>query len=498
MGLTQVSTDGVKNDAITKTKIPANQIEASELADNAVDTNAIANDAITRDKIADDVIASEHFIAGEVDTTALATNAVTTAKIADDAVTADKLANSINTAIAANTAKDLTALSASNLTSGTIPDARLPATLPAISGANLTNLPAGGKVTNLVMNGNFKLAQRGTSHGSSGYRTVDRWKMSAGGASAALTQSQYGAISGTSPYAEGHHQAYRFLNAGQNANTAGYVNMQHSIEAQDIVSSGWNYKSSSSYITLSFWVRGSVTQTYLVSLLTNDGTAREWNHLVSLSADAWTKVTMTIPGDSNITMNNDNGIGLTLYFHAYLGSDYTSGSTVDQWVNHAGYTSRPDMGAGWWTTSNSTFMLTGVQLEAGNSASDYAHESFSETLQKCKRYCHVVASQQYSPIGIGFQYYSATIFIPYGPIDMRTTPTMVAKAGVSGAYLYEKVFSNSPEYHHQIGLDSKTKKDHAMFTMSGDASKAGDAVRISVHAVTLNNNEPFVYLDAEL
>ena len=51
MGLTQVSKDGVKNDAITKTKIPANQIEASELADNAVDTNAIADQAVTLDKL---------------------------------------------------------------------------------------------------------------------------------------------------------------------------------------------------------------------------------------------------------------------------------------------------------------------------------------------------------------------------------------------------------------------------------------------------------------
>ena len=51
MALTKVSTDGVKDDAITKTKIPANQIEASELADNAVDTNAIADDAVTVSKI---------------------------------------------------------------------------------------------------------------------------------------------------------------------------------------------------------------------------------------------------------------------------------------------------------------------------------------------------------------------------------------------------------------------------------------------------------------
>ena len=55
MGLTQISTDGVKNDAITKTKIPANQIEASELADNAVDTNAIANNAVTAGKLASGV-----------------------------------------------------------------------------------------------------------------------------------------------------------------------------------------------------------------------------------------------------------------------------------------------------------------------------------------------------------------------------------------------------------------------------------------------------------
>ena len=77
MALTKISTDGVKDDAITKAKIPADQIETSELA--------------------------------------------------NDAVTEDKLANSINTAIAANTAKDLTNLSASNLTSGTVPDARISA-----------------------------------------------------------------------------------------------------------------------------------------------------------------------------------------------------------------------------------------------------------------------------------------------------------------------------------------------------------------------------------
>ena len=62
--------------------------------------------------------------------------------VADGSITTAKLASSVSSAIAANTAKDLTALSASNLTSGTVPDARFPATLPAASAANLTNVPA--------------------------------------------------------------------------------------------------------------------------------------------------------------------------------------------------------------------------------------------------------------------------------------------------------------------------------------------------------------------
>jgi len=462
MGLTKTGTDGIKDDAVTTDKLAADSVDGTKIADNSIN--------------------SEHYTDGSIDTAHIADNQITLAKMAGGTdgqiITYD--ANGDPVAVGPGT------------------DGQVLTSTGAGSPPAFESIPPSGKVTNLVMNGNFKLAQRGTTSTSSGYKTADRWKLNTGGANTTLTQSQYDSISGTSPYAEGHHQAFRIENAGQNANTQGYVHVVQYIEAQDIINSGWNYLSSSSYITLSFWIRSSVTQTHLVSVLTNDGTMREWNHLVSLTADQWTKVTMTIPGDSNITMNDDEGIGLGISFHAYLGSHYTSGSTVDQWVTHAGYTSRPDMGSTWWTTSNATFMLTGVQLEVGNSASDYAHESHIETLNKCKRYCHVVAEQPYAPLGTGFQYYSGTIFIPYGPIDMRTTPTMVAKAGASGAYSYEKLFSNSAEYIHQISLDSKTKQKHAMFNMAGDNTRAGEAVRCSVHWHVLSNGEPFVYLDAEL
>lgn len=85
----------------------------------------------------------------------MALTKISTEGFEDDSVTDAKLANAINSAITANTQKDLTALDASNLTSGTIPDDRFPATLPAVSAANLTNLPASG--VSVSGNGNNKI-----------------------------------------------------------------------------------------------------------------------------------------------------------------------------------------------------------------------------------------------------------------------------------------------------------------------------------------------------
>ena len=100
---------------------------------------------------------------------------------------------------------------ASNLT-GTVADARistltaskLSGTLPAISGANLTNLPASGKATNLVINGAMMVAQRGTSSTSGGYQTVDRIEVGYSGLDENTTQAQVDVASGTTPVSYTH------------------------------------------------------------------------------------------------------------------------------------------------------------------------------------------------------------------------------------------------------------------------------------------------------
>jgi hypothetical protein len=91
MTLTQISTAGVKDDAVTSGKIPANAVGSSELADNAVDTAAIANDAVTNAKIADNAIENNQLADGEITAAKLASNSVTSAKIVNEAVQLEHL-----------------------------------------------------------------------------------------------------------------------------------------------------------------------------------------------------------------------------------------------------------------------------------------------------------------------------------------------------------------------------------------------------------------------
>ena len=116
MALTKVSTHGVKDDAITAGKIPANAIGASELADNAVDSNAIADNAVTGTKITGNAVGLAALADNAVDTNAIANDAVNAAKIADDAVNGSHLADGAinNTALIADNV-----VSTNKLTNGT-------------------------------------------------------------------------------------------------------------------------------------------------------------------------------------------------------------------------------------------------------------------------------------------------------------------------------------------------------------------------------------------
>ena len=245
------------------------------------------------------------------------------------------------------------------------------------------------KATNIVINGACLIAQRGTSSTSDDYQTVDRFAKDESGTDESLTQAQVDVASGTTPYTLGFRKAFKITNGNQTsgAGTSDRAGIAYKIEAQDIATSGWNYLSSSSYITFSYWVKSSVAQNFYNTFKNDDGTSQRYvTETGSLSADTWTKITKTIPGNSNLTFNNDNGEGLEITWELFRGTDQTGTRPLNAWAAADNATRTPDQTTTWWTTNDATFEITGVQLEVGDSATDFEHLSFGEDYLRCARY----------------------------------------------------------------------------------------------------------------
>jgi len=260
-------------------------------------------------------------------------------------------------------------------------------------GSNLTGLSTPLSFRNLIINGAMRVAQRGTSTtSSSGVGTVDRVIFYYGGIAQHIPQAQVDVASGTTPYTNGFRKAFRVTNANQGtAGSDDTVVILYRIEAQDLANSGWNYTSSSSFITLSYWVKSSVQQNFYVTLKSGDGTPQKYaTETGSLSANAWTKVTKTIPGNSNITFNNDNGEGLEIEWSLYRGTDQTGSMSLNAWAANNNSVRTPDQPVAWFQTNGATFELTGVQLEVGSTATAFEHRSFAEELERCKRYFFIL------------------------------------------------------------------------------------------------------------
>ena len=290
-------------------------------------------------------------------------------------------------------------------------------------------LPLAGQLgnRNLIINGAMQVAQRGTSSTSSGIQTVDRMPLQFAGTDEAPTQAQVDVASGTTPYTSGFRKAFKITNGNQTsgAGAADYLWLQYKIEAQDIANSGWNYVSSSSNITLSFWIKSSVAQDFSIALRSEDGTRQIYNMTTgSLSADTWTKVTKTIPGNSNLQFDNNNAVGLTLFIIGFAGTNSTTtGLTQNAWSAFTNSKFSGDMTSTWYTTNDSTLEMTGVQLEVGSVATDFEHRSFADELAKCCRYFQHLGRDDrlvYTTQTLGS--YNPATFLVF-PVEMRATPT---------------------------------------------------------------------------
>ena len=309
---------------------------------------------------------------------------------------------------------------------------------------------------NLVINGGMNVAQRqSASTSTQGYGTVDRFKKVGSGLGNTFSQEQITLSSSDTPYSSGFRKAFRVSqDQAGTANASGAIDFSHYIEAQNIAGSGWNYTSASSKITLQFWFRASTNQTFYGFLLTSDGTVQINPFSFTASGNnTWTKVTKTFTGNSNITINNDNGTGLIVYLVPYYGTDYQGSISLDTWTTLANNDYVPSMASTWLTAGASTFDVTGMQLEVGDTATDFEHRSFAQELLLCQRY-YAVAGVITATDNAGRYHNNVSL-----PVDMRTSPTRSVGAietgsGATMAPNYEQGLANSKRHFYQGTVNS--------------------------------------------
>ena len=297
--------------------------------------------------------------------------------------------------------------------------------------ARITGMTGGGGLShrNIIVNGAMKVAQYGVSSTSTGFGSVDRFQISYSGTDEAPTQAQASVASGTTPYSLGFRKSFKITNGNQTsgAGATDHIQTIYTVEDQDLANSGWNYTSSSSYVTLSFYIKSSIAQNFYFYLQSDNGS--QYRYVMetgSLSADTWTKVTKTIPGNSNIVLNSDNGVGMYLVYSLFDGTDRTGSRPLNAWAALDNTSRTPDQTSTWYTTNDSTWEITGVQLEVGSQATAFEHRSFGEEESLCQRYyAQTHSGDRAGYFGIPYTSSGNSYGLATFPVAMRATPTVV-------------------------------------------------------------------------
>ena len=360
----------------------------------------------------------------------------------------------------------------------TISESGIEASGIGITCASINGTQIGGR-KNLIINGAMEVAQRGTSSTEQLYQTVDRMRLARAGTDENPTQAQL-SITTASMTALGFRKAFRVVNGNQTsgAGSADTISMSYRIEARDIRTSGWDYTNPNSFITIQFWVYSNVGQTYYLRLRTLDGTSQNYTTSYTLSANTWTKVVKTIPGNSNIQFDDDVNQGLQINFSMFAGTVYTSSSmTLNSWAAYDVNNQFPDMTSTWYTTNDATWNITGLQLEVGPQATAFEHRSFAEELQLCKRYYQQYINPPINGIvsGTANRTENHAFLLP---VEMRASPTLsISNTGNNNG---QRIYDGSATKYITSLLSSGKTVSHLSisYNLSGDLTNYRPALAI--------------------
>ena len=326
---------------------------------------------------------------------------------------------------------------------------------------------------NIIINGDMSIAQRGTSvsgitNASEDVFVVDRFCWSENGSmTSTFTMSQVTDV----PSGQGFAKSLKLECTGTDTPaTDERIRIETRFEGQNLQYLKKGTSSAESW-TLSFWVKSNKTGTYIVNFRDEDNSRIVSKAYTVSSASTWEKKTITVAPDTTDPFDNDNAHSLTIAWLLSAGSSLQSGSLADVWQDYAN-ANYANGQLNFADTSGNEIYITGVQLEAGTSATEFEFLPVDVNLTRCQRYyyAHAVAGQV---IGLMWWYQSGVNnTVIHFPVEMRTSPSVSTTSGTN----YYRVLSNgSPtDFNSLSGLQDGSPHATTIDSgLSGTGSQVG-------------------------
>ena len=190
--------------------------------------------------------------------------------------------------------------------------------------------------------------------------------------------------------------------------------------------------SSAEKLTVQFWVKSTITGTYVLEVRDTDNTRVICKTYTVSSSNTWEKKTLTFDADTTGTLTNDNNESVALQWWLLAGSTYSGGTLQTTWAALVDANRAVGQVNACNSTSNEIY-FTGIQIEVGEVATAFEHRSFGDEIARCQRYYYrtTVLSND-STIAAGFnQNANAVRAVVHFPVTMRTAPTALEQSGTA-------------------------------------------------------------------
>ena len=334
---------------------------------------------------------------------------------------------------------------------------------------------------NRIINGDMRIDQRNGGASitpTDGAYTLDRWVSYNTQTSKYTVQQNAGSVTPPSGFSNYFGVTSSSAYSVTASDTFSIVQNIEGLNTSDLA---WG-SASALAVTLSFWVRSSLTGTF-GGAIGNSALNRSYPFTYTISAaNTWEQKTVTISGDTSGTWLTNNGIGLRVWFSLGAGSTYLG--TAGAWAatDRRGATGQTSVVG----TNGATWYVTGVQLEPGTVATPFERRDYGRELILCQRYTYVIRSNSaFTPYAVGHGTTTTSIRVMMQmPVTMRGTPTI----STSGTFIVG--FGNA--------ATPASLAANSFNTVSFDCSTTGVSAFGSYMLTDAGSNNSSITLSAEL